>query len=313
MIKKVIFLIGPTASGKTELALELARRFNLEVISLDSMQVYRGMDIGTAKPTSAERRKVRHHLIDCISPAASFSVHQYQKMALRVIQDILRRGRTPLIVGGSGLYLQALWKGLSPQPAGNKQLRQKLEREIKRKGLAVLYGRLKKMDPKRAKAIHPHDSRRILRALEIAELSGKPPSDWQGKRESLEDHGIEVQAFGIQRDRSDLYERINQRVKRMFRKGFLGEVERLKRRRLSKTARQALGYREVLGQWKTSPRPLSRDEEKKLMQSIQQHTRQFAKRQLTWFRHEKNIRWIPWNEGETPISVCDKIAGEMNG
>lgn len=312
MTKKVIFLIGPTASGKTELALELARRFNLEVISLDSMQVYRGMDIGTAKPTPRERRRIRHHLIDCVKPTSGFSVHQYRQKALRAIDDVFRRGKTPLIVGGSGLYLQALWKGLSPQPAGNHRLRKKLEREIKQKGLAHLYSRLKKKDRERAKAIHPNDSRRILRALEIAELSGKKPSDWQGKRESLEDQGIRVQVFGVQRDRSDLYDRINRRVKNMFKKGFLREVELLRKKRLSKTARQALGYRDALGQRKAL-RLLSRGEKEKLMQSIQQHTRQFAKRQLTWFRREKNIYWIPWHEGETPISVCDKIVGEMNG
>lgn len=272
------------------------------------MLVYRGMNIGTAKPALDERRQVRHHLIDIASPRSNFSVYAYRKRALRALEEIWKRGKVPLVVGGSGLYVEALWKGLSNHPGGDAKLREKLERKVERESLASLYRELERRDPERARAIHPNDRRRIVRALEIAILSGKTSSEWYRERKSLEELGCSVQIFGIARDRGELYERINQRVERMFRKGFVEEVKRLKRRGFSKTARQALGYREIL---ESLLRGDSEPGRRELIRLIQKRTRQFAKRQLAWFRRKAEIQWIPWGPHELVREVCDKITREL--
>lgn len=304
----ILFLVGPTGSGKTQLSLPLAKRLHSEIISADSMVVYRGMDIGTAKPLPKDQKKVPHHLIDVVSPGRSFSVHDYRVLAMKAMQDILKRGRTPFIVGGSGLYVDSLWKGLSPLPGEDPKLRKKLNARAQRKGAADLYEELKKIDPKRAGRIHPHNLRRIVRALEIAHTSGKTPSAWHGQKVSLQDLGYSVRIFGIARERAELYERINQRVRTMFREGFLKEVKRLQRKRFSKTAAQALGYREAISYLK--------QEKKKSLQEvvseIQQRTRKFAKRQLTWFRRHPEIEWMDWRKNETAQDVCDKILKRLN-
>jgi len=312
--KPVLFLLGPSASGKTELSLLLARRLNCEIVSADSMLVYRGMDIGTAKPGRAQQKKVRHHLIDIVPPRKNFSVYEHRKYALEKIQDILNRGKIPLIVGASGLYVEALWKGLSDHPGKNSKLRQKLIRHAREEGIAALYAKLEAKDPARAGQIHPHDEKRVVRALEIA-ASGKNTSAWHQKRESLEDLGYSVFAVALERDRADLYGRIDHRVEQMFKRGLLREVERLRKTGFSKTARQALGYREILKFYPLtqtlSPKGRGKGEGQDIIRLIQKHTRQFAKRQLTWLRREKEIRWIPWPRGESAESVCDKIIKEF--
>ena len=308
MRKPVLFLVGPTGSGKTQLSLCLAKRLRCEIISADSMLVYRGMDIGTAKPLPADRKKVFHDLVDIVSPRSSFSVHRHRKLVLKAIERILKRGRIPLVVGGSGLYVDALWKGLSPHPGGNSKLRKKLAQLAERKGLEFVYEELKRRDPLRAREIHPNDCQRILRSLEIAKLSKKPASEWYREKVSLEELGYSVRAFGITRDRFDLYERIDRRVGQMFRRGFLREVRRLERKGFSKTAGQALGYREVLAHFKRGEGEVT----PALIQEIQQRTRQFAKRQLTWFRREKKIQWVSWGEKESVASICGKIVTEVN-
>lgn len=284
------------------------------------MLVYRGMDLGTAKPTPLQRQKIRHHLIDLVSSRSSFSVYRHRKRALIAIEKILKRGRIPLVVGGSGLYLDLLWKGVSEIPRPSPKI------SAPRSG--NLYERLRQIDPERARAIHPHDRRRIVRALEIADSSGKIPSEWfQSRSSSLADLGYSVKIFGIARGREGLYRRINRRVEAMFRKGLVGEVKRLKRIGFSKTARQALGYREVLASLRggVADKAISgsrllrpalsggsrNDGLRELIQLIQKHTRRFAKRQLTWFRKEKKIRWISWEKGEPASAVCDKIMKEL--
>ena len=306
MTRPVLFLVGPTGSGKTQVSLCLAKRLGCEIISADSMLVYRGMDVGTAKPLPSERKKVRHHLMDIVAPRSNFSVHEHRGLALKALQKILKRKRIPLIVGGSGLYVDAIWKGLSPHPRGDLKLRRELKERLEKKGLEFLYRELKKMDPYRAGRIHPHDERRILRALEIAKLSGRPASEGDQKKTPLEDLGYSVKVYGIARDRAELYERINQRVQKMFEQGFFQEVKKLRRKRFSTTARQALGYRELLHHLKCGGKSVS----PALIQEIQQKTRQFAKRQLTWFRREKEIHWIFWGSGETARQVCDKISSD---
>jgi len=304
----VLFLVGPTGSGKTELSLLLAKRLGLEIVSADSMLVYRGMDIGTAKPTRTERRRIPHHLIDLISPRTKYSVYAHRQRAFKAIEGILSRGKVPLVIGGGGLYVGALWKGISPHPGGDERLRRRLEKEVQTKGLSFLYARLRKIDPKRAEAIHPNDQRRILRALEISEMTGKKPSEWHRDQKSLTDLGYHVLVFGIERERSELYERINARVIQMFRKGFVQEVKRLKKRGFSSTAKQALGYREIL---ESLPQSKSSKRDHELIGVVQKRTRQFAKRQLTWLRREKEIQRIPWAKQESARSVCDKIIREV--
>ena len=318
--KPVIFLVGPTASGKSDISIRLAGRLKAEIVSADSMLVYKGMNIGTAKPSVNERMKIRHHLIDIVSPRVSFSVYQYRKNALSVIRDILNRGRIPLIVGGSGLYLEALQKGLSAQPKTNPKFRKKLDQEIKQKGLEWFYELLKKIDPKRAAKIHPHDRKRIIRALEIIHFSGDTASETYASREGLAGMGFNVKIWGIRRYREDLYERINRRVGAMFRNGFILEVKRLKKNGFSKTAREALGYREILEYLKqcrggvSPPKNVERGDlaPTTLIELIQKRTRQFAKRQLTWFRRAPEIRWIDWQQSETASQVCDKIIKEID-
>lgn len=306
-MKPVVFLIGPTASGKTEIALCLARRLGGEIISADSMQVYRGMDIGTAKPTAAEQKKVSHHLIDVARPHSHFSVHRYRSHALSALKQIGANGKLPIVVGGSGLYLAVLWKGLSGQPGKSLKARKRLDEMYEREGPVFLHKRLQKIDPVRAQKIHPHDKHRILRALEIWEVSGRRPSEWhQKKGETLEDLGFCVRIFGIERNREELYRRIDQRVERMIRKGWLAEVKKLQKAGFSRTGTQALGYKQILDYLKEG-----RNRKSDLIRHIQNKTRQFAKRQLTWFRREKAIQWIPWKTGTSSRQICGSLEKEI--
>lgn len=285
---KVLFLVGPTGSGKSELAMAVARKLNGEIISCDAMQVYRKMDIGTAKPALRERKAVPHHLIDLVSPKSECSVFKHRKLALDAIRKISSKGRLPIVVGGSGLYLKAILDGISPHPGRESKVRKALGKQREKHGLLYLYEKLKRIDPRRAKEIHPNDERRIIRALEIYELSGKKPSAWHRETSGrLEDCGFKPVVFGLARPRPELYERIERRVDQMFKAGWVNEVKRIKRFGFSKTARAAIGYRQVLEYLKG---------EKTLEEAkseVKKRTRQFAKRQLTWFRHDSRIQWIP--------------------
>ncbi|MBU9889629.1 MAG: tRNA (adenosine(37)-N6)-dimethylallyltransferase MiaA [Candidatus Omnitrophica bacterium] len=300
--RKVIFIVGPTASGKSELAVALARKLGGEVISADSMLVYKGMDIGTAKLSRAARGGVPHHGIDLISPDKNFSVFAYRRYALKTIAEVRKRRKIPIVAGGTGFYIRALLEGLSPRPGANLSIRRKLEAEALQKGLPALYERLFKVDPDRARAIGPYNQRRIIRALEIYELSGQRPSQEQEKSPGLQALGYEPVVIGLHRDRQALYEKIDRRVDRMFRKGLVREVKRLMRGRISQTALQGVGYKEVVNllepQGRQKP-PAAAIKDVKA--KIQQATRHFAKRQWTWFKREKGIRWVWWPEG-VPVS-----------
>jgi tRNA dimethylallyltransferase len=299
----VLFIVGPTASGKSALAVALAKKLGGEIVSADSMLVYKGMDIGTAKPTKKERGGILHHGLDLIPPTKSFSVFAYRQFALKAIRATLKRGKIPILAGGTGFYVRALLEGLSPLPGTHAAIRRELEREALEKGLPALYKRLLKLDPPRAKAIGPHNQRRILRALEIYLVSGKKPSQTSPKTPGLRELGYRPVVIGIHRDRDALYRKINRRVDTMFRKGLVREVKRLARKKLSRTALQGVGYKETLDWiYGKSERPLAEVKDR-----IKQTTRHFAKRQWTWFKRERGLRWVWWPETVSTKPVRDFI------
>ena len=303
----VLFIVGPTAAGKSALAVALAKKLNGEVISADSMLVYKGMDVGTAKPTKRERRGIPHHGIDLIPPTKNFSVFSYRQFALKAIKDIVSRGKIPIVAGGTGFYIRALLEGLSTQPGANAPIRRELEREALEKGLPALYRQLLKLDPKRAKAIGFHNQRRILRALEIYRASGKKPSKVSPKMPGLKELGYKPVVIGIHRDRAELYAKINDRVDAMFRKGLVREVKRLANKKLSQTALQGVGYKEVLGWFRSGKRAKNKNVPAEVKEKIKQTTRHFAKRQWTWFKRERGIRWVWWPEKASIARACDFI------
>ncbi len=279
---QVIFLVGPTASGKTKLSIKLAKKLNAEIISCDSMCVYKGMDILTSKPSASDRKKVRHHLIDITSPVREFSVAEYRRMALEKIEEILKRGKTPLFVGGSGLYVKAVVDGLFPSAEKDLKFRKHQERLAGKYGKAYLYRKLKKIDPSRAEKIHPNDLRRIIRALEIYHTEKIKPSELKRFTEPLK---YDFRILGLALERQKLYKNIDIRVEEMFKKGIVAEVKKLSRKKLSMTARKALGYGEVLGYLKGE---YSLEEAKEL---LKKNTRHFSKKQLTWFGPDRRILW----------------------
>lgn len=284
----LLLLVGPTAAGKSNLALAVAQALDTDIISADSAQVYRYLDIGTAKPSAEEQALVRHHLIDMVEPNCDFSVADYQKAANAVIGEMHGKGKLPFMVGGTGLYLKAVTEGYKFGSSGaNRELRARYAYLADRGGLDRLYARLKQIDPAAAATINPRDRRRIIRALEVYRLEGRPISEQVSK---TEEHGRPYKAikFGLNMDRPLLYHRINERVDDMIQRGFLDEVRSLKDKGYDENspAMQILGYRQLysylqgLTGWDDA------------LAEIKKQTRNLAKRQLTWFRREKDIVWL---------------------
>ena len=298
----VYFLIGPTASGKTALSLRLAKKLNAEIVSCDSMCVYRGMDTLTSKPTKSDRKKVKHHLVDIIPPTKEFNAAEYRKMALRAIEDILNRGKTPLFVGGSGLYVKAVVDGLFPSGKKDLRFRKRQEQLAKKYGNRYLHNKLKRIDPVSAKKIHPNNVRRVIRALEIHHTEKKRPSELKKNTEPL---SYDFKIFGLEIDREKLYGNIDKRVDEMFKQGLVQEVKRLSRKRLSITAKGALGYSEVMGYLKGR---YSLEDAKEL---LKRNTRRFAKRQLTWFRADNRIQWISASVQGLALNNCSRLSLEQ--
>jgi tRNA dimethylallyltransferase len=285
--RNALILTGPTGSGKTELGLKLAERLGAEIVSMDSMALYRGMDIGTAKPTSDDRRRVTHHLLDVLDSWQSASVAWWLEQAASCCREIETRGKRILFVGGTALYLKALLCGLFEGPPANKSLRQSLEAEAAENGPQALHSRLRAIDPATAARLHPNDLRRVTRALEVWELTGRPISAWKTQWERT-DSTPDSRAFWLDLPRAELYARIDQRVQRMIAAGWVEEAEALRRapQSLSREAAQALGYREVFAylDGQTSLEDAIR--------LIQTRSRHFAKRQLTWFRRLRGCRQV---------------------
>jgi tRNA dimethylallyltransferase len=306
------FLTGATAVGKTGVGLALARRLGAEIVSLDSMAIYRGMDIGTAKPTPAERAAVPHHLLDIVDPDHEYSVAQYVDDARRVVDDIRARGREVLFVGGTPLYLKSLLRGLFEGPPADWPLRHQIERELREVGQEALHERLMQIDPVAAANIHPHDTRRLVRALEVFRATGEPISHQQMQFEDGRT-ADECRVFVLRRPREEQHRRIEHRVEAMIAAGLVDEVRRLTAggRALSRTARQAVGYREVLdylaGQSGTAAQRWSQDE---MIERIKARTRRFAKRQGTWFRSLSECRFMDIAGDVDAKTLANQIAAQ---
>ncbi len=280
VFRRALVLTGPTGSGKSALARELAPKLNAEIVALDSMTLYRGMDIGTAKPTMEERREIPHHLIDVLDPWESSSVAWWLEQAAQCCREVENRGKTALFVGGTPLYLKAMLFGLFEGPPADPAIRDRLSQEGEQQGTQVLHSRLAKVDSATASRLHPNDLRRIIRALEVWELTGRPLSQWQQQWEA-ETSPQGPSCVWLNLPREELYDRINRRVEKMFADGLVAEVENLMilPNPLSKEASQALGYKEVI-------RHLQGQQSlEETVVEVQTRTRNFAKRQITWFRH----------------------------
>jgi tRNA dimethylallyltransferase len=286
-LNKILAILGPTGVGKTQISLELADILDGEIVSLDSRQVYKYMDIGTAKPTKKEMKKIAHHLIDIIYPDEKFTAADYGKKAREIIKEIIKRKKQPIVVGGSGLYLKALTKGFFKGPKADEKLRGKLREEESKFGPYYLYEKLREVDPKAAQRIHPNDSVRIIRALEVYELTGKSITSLQEKGD-YEPFELDFIKVGLSLDRKKLYEMIDQRVEKMITEGFLDEVKGLKEKGYSSKLKafKTVGYQELFSYLEGKiDLPLA-------VESIKLNTRHYAKRQLTWFRKDREIRWL---------------------
>jgi len=304
MKDKVIFIVGPTAVGKTEVAAHLAKKINGEIISCDSMQIYKGMDIITSKPPRALRKAIPHHLIDLVSPEKVYNVSAYRCQAVKIIKEVLKKEKTPILVGGTGLYMTILLDGIFKEGSKNNTIRQGLYKELELGGSIKLYNKLKKVDPEAAAKIHPNDARRIIRAYEVYLVTGKPISLLQKQRRGIASE-YDVKIFCLNIERSKLCKRIDNRVDFMFKQGLVPEVKRLLKRKLSKTASFAIGLREIKGY---IDGVYDMGEAARL---IKCNTRAFAKRQLTWFRKDRRIKWIQVKEKEKPQAIAGKIWKEL--
>ena len=291
---KLLSIVGPTASGKTRLAVELAQRFNGEVVSCDSMQIYRTMDIGTAKPTAEEMQGVPHHMLDVAEPEENYSAARYVEQASACVDDILARGKLPILAGGTGLYRDALLAGRS-FASFSGQFREELQQRAAQGELPLLYEELQQIDPHRAEKLHPADEKRIIRALEVWYETGKTITA-HDEESKLQPPRYEAVSIGLSfKDRADMWERIDLRVDEMMAAGLVKEVRSLLDRGIppSCTAMQAIGYKEMASALLEGRSPEVGAEEIKL------RSRQYAKRQLTWFRRDPSIRWFLWEK--TPV------------
>ena len=286
-MQKVIVICGPTASGKTGLSIELAKRINGEIVSCDSMQIYKDMTIGTAKPTIDEMQSIKHYLIDCVSPEQRFSVADYKREATNAIKEIFAKGKVPIVVGGTGLYLESLIYGIEYEEIEvNLDYRAYLEKIEEKNGLYYLYQEAQKIDEEATKKISPNDKKRIYRILEIYKATGKTKTELE-KESRRKGPDFDYILFGINMDRDKLYERINERVDSMIENGLIQEVKGLsKKYEKFPTAMQGLGYKEVVEYLEGN---ITKDE---MIDKIKMMTRRYAKRQLTWFRKYDNINWL---------------------
>jgi len=304
----VPIVVGPTGVGKTEIVLPVAEQMGAEIISADSRQIYRYMDIGTAKPTLEQRQRVPHHLVDCIDPKEEFNAAQYGRMASDIISRLLAAEKLPLVLGGSGLYLRALLEGFFQGPGADPEIRRSLLEEESRQGPGSLYRCLTERDPRSARRIHPHDRMRTIRALEVLELTGIPLSRWQEKGSYCQSQFCWCK-LGLYLERERLYRRIGERIDSMLANGLLEEVRALLYRGYSPDLRalDSIGYREMLVHIR------GQIDFKEAVSQLKRNTRQYAKRQMTWFSKEGDIFWFhAKNEQEQFLFAIRKLwAGQF--
>ncbi len=296
------YVAGATASGKSDIGILMAQRLDGEIISLDSMAIYRGMDIGTAKPLAAQRELVPHHLIDIADPNETFSVSRYRELAQATIAEIRSRDKTPIFVGGTALYLKALVRGIFQGPPADWDFRREVIAEVRTTGLDPLYRRLRQVDPLAAHQLHPQDERRIIRALEVYKKTGIPISHWQQQFE-VATPADRCRVFSIRYPRAELHARIQRRVQAMFDRGLVAEVQSLLDRwtELSHTAMQAVGYREVIEHLRGSRDLVA------TMEQVLVRTRRFARHQETWFRGLSECRIVDVGAGDSAESIADRL------
>ncbi len=301
---KVVAVVGPTASGKTGAAIHLAKRFGGEIVSVDSMQIYKYMDIGSAKPTLEERSEAVHHMVDFLDPQERFSVAQYVEAAGKVIKDIASRGKTVIAVGGTGLYMDSLLDGISfSETSRDDALREELKRYADEKGNESLLEMLREIDAESAERLHPNNVGRVIRAIEVYRLTGVTMSE-HIRRSKESESEYDVLRIGLDfRDRGKLYSRIDARVDEMIEKGLLSEARTLREAGMSATASQAIGYKELYSYM---------DGEKSFaecVEDIKRETRRYAKRQLTWYRRNKAVKWLYYDEYESVQELLSEAEG----
>ncbi|RCW70639.1 tRNA (adenosine(37)-N6)-dimethylallyltransferase MiaA [Saliterribacillus persicus] len=305
MKQKVIAIVGPTAVGKSSLGIDIAKKYNGEIISGDSMQIYKDFDIGTAKVSTKEMDGVTHHLIDTLEPTESYSAANFQKEARSLIKEISYRGKLPIIVGGTGLYIQAaLYNYKFTEEKRNTLFEEKLSKEIETDGIDKVYKRLERIDPEQAKKIHPNNVRRVIRALEIYEHSGDKMSD---RHEKALTPLYDVHIIGLQMERSRLYDRINKRVDLMIEQGLISEVKAL----LEKGYRElqpmgAIGYKEIVAYID------NQNSFDTAIELLKRNSRRFAKRQFTWFRNKMHINWYNVEE-DKDLEYLENILNDLEG
>ena len=300
--KPLVAIVGPTAIGKSRIGIEIAKVLQTEILTADSCQVYKGMDIGTDKPTISERQGIPHRLIDLVSPDQSFNVGEFRRHALKEIARLHDQGRPPLIIGGTGLYIRALLRGLCPGPPANWAIRQALSQEATARGTSFLHEKLQKVDPDLAQRLHPNDQPKVLRALEVYQTLGIPLSKVQ-QQHQFQESPHPFLLIGLTMERQDLYRRIDTRVEKEIEKGLIEETQQLLQQGYSRNlgSMKGLGYRQFSGylegeySYEEAVRLLKRD------------TRHFAKRQMTWFRKESDIYWIPLEETDIPSHAATKV------
>ncbi|MBS1271321.1 MAG: tRNA dimethylallyltransferase [Candidatus Marinimicrobia bacterium] len=303
MNSKIIIpiLVGPTAVGKTAISIPLARKMNAEIISADSRQIFKHMNIGTAKPSGDELDAVLHHLVDILELDEVFTAGQFAEDALKIIEDILARGKAPLIVGGSGFYIKALVAGIFDTPSRDDEVREALQTEADERGSQALYSRLRNIDPEYAETMHPNNTRRIIRALEIYEVTGEPPAEhFEEEHEGLR---YPYTFIGLKRPRQKLYDRINRRVEQMIEDGLVQEVQSILGIGYTgeENALQTVGYQEIFDYLNEN---ISLEEARK---EIQKNTRRYAKRQMTWFRNQHDVTWFDLDKYPNQELVVEAI------
>ncbi|MCD5322770.1 MULTISPECIES: tRNA (adenosine(37)-N6)-dimethylallyltransferase MiaA [Pontibacillus] len=309
MKQPVVAIVGPTAVGKTSLSIEIAKRFNGEIISGDSMQIYKGMDIGTAKVTKAEMEEIPHHMIDIKEPWDDFSAAEFQEKVTDYIKKIAEKGKLPIIAGGTGLYIQSvLYDFQFSQTARDDEFRERMEKRIEEEGVEPFFDRLRQIDPEQASKIHPNNIRRVIRALEVYELTGMTMSEYQEAQQPTSPYNPIL--IGLNMEREMLYNRINTRVDSMIEEGLLDEVDRLVKLGYENAqSMKAIGYKELV--------PYVKNEQslEESVQNLKQNSRRYAKRQLTYFRNKMDVDWYEVTvetAAEKFEEILNDLAGKLN-